>query len=277
MRLFPHVTGESAIAAGADGVIAGIPIPGNSTLKHVWIDFSVVAAAIQDVLDASMYAVTAYIVPVLDPDGGVALDTMWDNQIPKDDDVGSDVIDMDTGTADATAEVEPGEPSIEELFNVSARPERIFQRSEMITFGKQSAGFAAGTPNTFIPRDAWKSEIKRHYFVPDPSFLLFGLSAPLMTGTDAGSMVIANNETWLQIRYMADTAKNAWLQAVGLTESGAETPYEEAATVMSAFLERFFEQTSGAMFAQAWRAFVDMRYEIEVEGELSIGSISAGM
>ncbi len=276
MRLFPHVMGESAIASAADGVIAGIAIPGQSTLRHVWIDFSLVGVAVQDVLDATMYGVTAYIVPVLDPDSTPTLDAMWDNQIPKDDAVGSDVIDMDTGAADPTPEIEPGDPSLEEMFNVSSRPERIFERTEMITFGKQSAGFIAGTPNTFIPRDAWKAEIKRRYFVEMPSMLLFGLSAPATTGTVSGSFAPNTNEEWLQLRYMADTAKDAWKQAVGLTETGAETPYEDAAILLAAYLERFFEQTPGAFVPEAYRAFVDMRFEIDVEGELSIASISAG-
>lgn len=277
MRLFPHILGESDVAPAADGVINAVAIPGQSTLRNVWMDVSIVGDAAQDVLDASLYGVTGYIIPVLDPDGPPALNVMWDNQIPKDDALGSDVVDMDNiDTADTTPEIEPGDPSIEELFNVGSRPERIFERTEMITFGKQSAGFVAGTPNTFIPRDAWKARIKRRYFVEMPSMLMFGLSAPATTGTVSGAFLPNTNEEWLQLRFMADTAKDAWKQAVGLTETGAETPYEEAAVLLAAYLERFFEETSGAFVAAGYRIFTDFRYEIEVEGELSIAAISAG-
>lgn len=276
MRLYPHIMAETAVADATDRVINSIAIPGRSTLRHVWMDFSLVRTVQQDVLDGSMYGVTAYIVPMLDPDATPDVNAIWDLQIPKDDTIGPDSIDMDfSDTADATPEIEPGDPSLEELFNVASRPARIFQRTELITFGKQSAGFTAGTPDTFRPRDAWKAEIKQHYFVEQPSVLMFGLSAPATTST--GSVFNpSSNEEWLQLRFMADTAKDAWKHAVGLFETGAETPYVEAAALIASFLEQFTEETTGAWIAAAYRIFTDFRYEIEVEGELSIESISAG-
>jgi len=278
MRLFPHVIGEVDINGAADEVINGIAIPGNSKLKHVWIDYSMVADAPVDILDACMYGVTAYIIPIPDPDAGTTLDTLWDEMIPKDDSIDTaDSIDLDfVDTADATPEIEPGDPSIEELFNVGGRPERIFERTELITFGKQSAGFIAGTPNTYMPRDAWKGEIKRQYTVELPSVLLFGASSPAMTGAGSNPFTPQTNQAWLQLRYMADTAKDAWKFAVGLIETGAETPYIDAAILMSDYLERFFVQTTGAFVPVGYRIFTDMRYEVEVEGELSVESISAG-
>lgn len=278
MKIYPHIMGEIAVAAGADQVINAIAIPGQSKLSHVWMDFSLVSAGVQDVLDASMYGVTGYIVPIPDPDATTVLNTLWDEMIPKDDSIlTADSIDLDfVDTADATAEITPGDPSIEELFNVGGRPERIFERTEMITFGKQSAGFIAGTPNTFIPRDAWKAEVKRQYNVEMPSLLMFGISAPSTTGTGSQPFVPGTNQQWLQLRYMADTAKDAWKFAVGLIEAGAETPYLEAAALLSDYLERFFEETTGAFVDTAYRVFTDFRYEVQVEGELSVEAISAG-
>lgn len=276
MRVYPNQISERAIAAGDDEVIAAVAIPGGSVLKNVWLDVSVVAATTIEVVDACMYGISAYILPVLDPDSTPAVNVMWDNQIPKDDALGSDVIDMDTGTADDDPEFEPGDPSIEELFNVSSRPERIFERVELITFGKQSAGFEAGTPDEYRPRDAFKARIRRNYRVAMPSMLLVGLSAPFTTGTAATSFVPATNQAWMQLKFLADTAKDAWKQAVGLTEAGAETPYEEAATLIDAFLEGFWETTVGAFAGMAYRTFVKMRAEIDVEGEMSVASLSAG-
>lgn len=278
MRLFPHVIGEVDIDGGADEVINGIAIPGGSKLHHVWMDVSMVRDTVQDILDACMYGVTGYIIPIPDPDAATELDTLWDEMIPKDDTIDTaNSIDMDfVTTADGTPEIEPGDPSIEELFNVGARPERIFERTELITFGKQSAGFIGGSPNTFMPRDAWKAEIKRSYTVELPSVLLFGMSSPAMTGQGANPFTPQTNQSWLQLKYLADTAKDAWKFAVGLIETGAETPYIEAAILMSDFLERFFEQTTGAFVPAGFRVFTDFRYEIEVEGELSVDAISAG-
>ncbi len=162
------------------------------------------------------------------------------------------------------------------MFNVGSRPERIFERVEMITFGKQSAGFEVGTPDSYIPRDAFKSEIKQGYHVEYPSLLLFGFSCPVTTGTDGTFFVPDTNQDWMQLRFLADTAKDAWKQAVGLTEAGAETPYAEAAQLMADYLERFREQTAGSFVPSAFTVFADMRFEVEVEGELSIQAISAG-
>ncbi len=277
MRLYPHHIGESSVAAGADGVFAAVAIPGKSRLNHVWVDFSLISVNPQSVLSASLYGVTAYIVPVLDPDATVTPNAMWDLQIPKDDDVGSGVIDMDTSdTSDPTAEIEPGEPSLEEMFNVGSRPERVFERTEIISFAKQSAGFETGTPDTFIARDAWKAEISRAWNVDLPSVLMFGLSAPDTTGTGTSFFLPDSATDWLQLRFMADTAKDAWKQAVGLTEAGAETPYEEAAVLMSSYLEQFLEETAASWVGNEYRIFSDVRYDIDVEGELSIDAINAG-
>ncbi len=279
MRTFPHVMGQNIVPAASDRVVTGIPIPGGSTLKHVWYDFSLTATAAISFREAVMYGISAYIVPVLDPDDPGTPDAMWDTQIPKDEalDTTPDVIDMDSSTTvDPTPEIEPGDPSLEELFNVGSRPERIFQKTQLITFGKQSAGFEVGTPDTFIPRDAFKGEIKQNYFVQMPSMLLFGVSAPATTGTDTAIFVPSTNEEWMQLKFMADTAKDAWKHAVGLIETGAETPYVDAGILLNNYLERFFELTADSYVSASYDVYSDMRFEIEVEGELSIESISAG-
>ncbi len=123
MRLYPHVISETAALTAADTVISAIAIPGNSDLKHVWMDVSMVATVAISVLQAALYGLTAYILPLTDPDAGATPDTMWDLLVPKDDTLGSDVIDMDrVTTADATPEIEPGEPSLEECSTSVADP-----------------------------------------------------------------------------------------------------------------------------------------------------------
>lgn len=280
MDLYPHVIAQRTIAANADGVINAVGIPGQSKLHHVWMDVAIVAVASQSVLTACIYGLTAYIIPLSDPDATATPDAIWDLMIPKDDAIGSgvsNVIDMDhLDTADSDPEIEPGVPSLEELFNVSSRPERIFERTEIISFAKQSAGFEVGTPDHFIPRDAFKTEIKQGYMVQNPSVLAFGLSSPVVTGTQTAFFLPDSVPEWLQLRYMADTAKDAWKQAVGLTEAGAETPYVDAGFLMGSFLDSFVEQDAAAFNPQTYRVFTDFRYKIEVEGEMSIHSISAG-
>lgn len=277
MLLFPKLVSQTLIPTATDVVIAAFAIPGQSKLKHVWMDISIVAAVAQSVLSATMYALTAYIVPVLDPDAQTGINTMWDQQIPKDDALALDTIDMDgVTTADASPEVQIGDPSIEELFNVGSRPEQIFRRVEMITFGKQSAGFVTGTPPTFFPRDSFKTEMTRNYFVEYPSMLLFGVSAPAVAAVGAAPFIPQAVQDWMQLRFMGDTAVDAWKLAAGLPEAGAESPYEDAATLIDAYLEQFYQSTAGGFVAQAFHAHASMRAMIDVEGTLAIASLSAG-
>ncbi len=279
MRTYPHIIAHTNAPTAVDTVINGVAIPGGSTLKHIWMDISLIAQAAIALDEAVMYGLTAYILPVLDPDDPGSAANIWDTQVPKDEalDTTADVIDLDsTTTADPTPEIEPGDPSLEELFNVGSRPKRIFEKVEIITFGKQSAGFSAGTPDTFVPRDAFKAEVKTPYQVDMPSMLLFGLSAPATTQDDTGIFIPNTNEEWLQLKYLADTAKDAWKHAVGLIEPGAETPYVEAGILMNDYLERFIEERDDTWIPAAYDVFSDIRYQIDVEGEMSIHSISAG-
>ncbi len=276
MLLYPKMVAQADVIPGEDQVIAAMAIPGNSKLTSCWLDISMVADVAINVVAASMYAITGYIVPMLDPDAATAPNTMWDNQIPKDDALALDVIDMDTGAADTTAEVQIGDPSIEELFNVSSRPEQIFKRVELITFGKQSAGFEVGTPDTYIPRDAFKTQIKRKYFVELPSMLLLGISAPAVRAVGTVPFTPQTVQDWMQLRFMADTAEDAWKLAAGIPEPGAESPYEDAATLIDAYLEQFWQETSGSFVSSGYRVFVSMRCAVDVEGSLSITSLSSG-
>ena len=61
---------------------------------------------------------------------------------------------------------------------------------------------------------------------------------------------------WLQYQYIEDTQRDAWKYLTGLIESGAETPYIEAATLIETLLEGpIVESSAGAFVAAAMTAF----------------------
>ncbi len=86
MRLFGRRIGARTLAVGSDEILCGFLIPGGTTINNAWITGSYVGAP-QITISANFYAVSAYILPVLDPDTVLSYETLWDELVPKDLDV----------------------------------------------------------------------------------------------------------------------------------------------------------------------------------------------
>ena len=77
-----------------------------------------------------------------------------------------------------------------------------------------------------------------------------------------------DDEKWLmQLKYMEVVLEQAWMWLVGLVETGAETPWEDAANMIGDFLEpNVNEETAGDFKAVTWQTFSKMTFEITVPG-----------
>lgn len=273
--VFPAQASQKAVAAATDEIVAAVPMPADSVLNKIWVRQSVIGLA-QSVLMAALYGVDAYVIPVLDPDTAQDPDDMWDKQVPKDDAVGSDVLDLDTGTADTTPVFEPGDPSISRLLDMTTAPRRVLKRRRMLTFADRAAGFEVGTPDTFIPAETWRTVARPRTRIRVPSWLLLGVSSPGTLLTVTAFDQVANEKDWAMMQFLPHTLENMMIQLVGLTEAGAEKPYEDAATLVSVWLQQFVEETAGSFVAQTWTVFTELTASLTINGDLRRVSISAG-
>lgn len=274
--VYAKTLSQVSVANNTDQIITGVPIPADGVLKNVWLEIHGISAAIS-VFFAAMYGITGYIVPVLDPDNVVPLDTLWDTQIPKDIELASGAYDLDVGATDSSPEMEWGEVNTETLFQAGVGPKQIFERKGLVTFTSAKLGFETGTPDTFTPSFAIKTQLKQVTRVSVPSVVMFGLSSPTMTDTTTSERSTPSEAQWSQYKYLEMTLEQALLDAIGLTEAGAETPYEEALAFLADIIERdALEDDAGSFAAVAWTTFTKATYQISVPGRFEASSISSG-
>ncbi len=279
MRLFGRRFTQRIIAPGSDEVVLAYPIPGGGTLNNVHMDVHVLGAEGVVITAMVAYGLSGFVVPLLDPDAVVTVDSLWDTLIPKDVALSAGAFDLDTAAADATPEYELGLPDLQGLFEMTSHaPMEIFRRRRLITLASSSIGYTtvdAGT-DTFTPAEQFSLTVKRNVRVKTPSMALFGFSSPL---ADINVAVQENTPTevqWMMLRYLEQTLENAFMSLVGLTEAGAETPYEESMAFVAQLLEsNFLESGITAFVEQSWRVIAKATFDITVPGRVAIKTISS--
>ncbi len=279
IRMFARRLANRTINPGEDRVLVGLSLPSGSRVNNISIDVrlhQVLPIAIREV---TMYAVEGWIVPVLDPDAATLLDTIWDQLVPKDTDV--ETIDLDTTSADSTPFYEPGEPDFSSLMDVGFRPERIYHRNRLLSIGNGSIFTFQDNQTPFLPQwipgDSFRIRIRKNYAVRQPSVLMFAVANPSLDDTSAVSLAAASEAEWGQTKYIGHVLERALLHLFGVTEAGAETPWEEATALLKKHLEPdVFEETAGTFDAAVWDCSMKAIIDHSVEGRLGQTSISTG-
>lgn len=268
---------QRVIAAGTDEIVFDYPLPAGCSMKNLWINQRLIANANISVETAVMYGEAGFVVPVVDPDAEGSPETLWDLRVPKDVLESAGAFDLDTATADATPEFEIGEPDWGAVFGVAGnRPLEFFRRRRLITLPDSNVGFLDATPDTFKPVDKWQAQIKRNIRADVHSHIMMGVSNPSLDRT-AGSAPNTLHETeWTMMTYLEDFLEDAMKNLMGLIETGAETPYEEAASFVAELIERSaVEETAGAFAATQWIVFTQSTIQVDVPGKIAIGQLTS--
>ena len=279
LRMFARRMSQKTVSVGTDRVVAGITLPSDSVVHNVSSRISVLINSIFNFTSITGYAVEAWIVPLLDPDAASPFDTLWDTLVPKDTDV--ETLDLDTGTVDTTPFYEPGEIDLSQLFDVGLRPERIYQRIRIMTATQGAAWVGQDNVSPFAPRwvpgEAFHLQLKKRYRVRQPSALLIGFASPSFDDTVATNEAALGEAEIAQVKYMGEVVKRAMLHQLGLTEAGAETPWEEATALIKKHLEPDIDEEETSRFAGGtWQVVAKTIIDHSVVGELGKGQISTG-
>ncbi len=279
IRMFARRLHNTTVAIGADRIIFGLSLPSGSRINDISLDVRLHQDWGLDMDKMVMYAVEGWILPILDPDSAVNLNTLWDNLVPKDTDVES--IDLDSVAADATPFYEPGEPDWSDMFEVGLRPERVYHTNRMLTIEEGSVFTAQDNQTPFAP--LWmpgaveKIRVRQNYSVSQPSVLVFAVANPSLDDTTATELTAASENEWGQLKYIGHVLERAMLHLFGVTEAGAETPWEEATALLKKQLEPDpFEEASGNMASVAWRTMTKSIVDYSVVGRLEDMTISSG-
>lgn len=275
-----HELSQIRMSAAADKVMGHIQMPPECTLNNVFGNIHCLVDGVVTVIQGVMYGVDGFVLPDQDPGAIDLINDIWDFQVTKDDDF-SGGMDLDAFDTDANPVFEPGEPNIANLMGLdvfNSQENRFFKRRKLITFASDPRGFeVAGPPDTYIPADVFKVRATPRIEAKVPSYAMLGFSSPAQDDVSPTSPSSLGSEAaWMQIKYLDMVLEQAFVELVGLTETGAETPWEEAADLLETLLEpTVIEETAGSFTAVAWVVFSQLTWQMSVPGHRSISQISA--
>ncbi len=279
LRMFARRTSVGNVAAG-DEVIVGLSLPSDSVVHDISIRVSLTSDNRLLQGNATMYGAAVYILPVLDPDAGAGFDAIWDALVPKDTDV--QTMDLDTGAPDTSPFFEPGEADWSNVFDLGLRPEKLYQRTRLLTMMNGGANFKFQDNQTpfavlWTPGDAFTIRIRKRFRVRQPSVLLCAIAAPNLDDTTVTNESALLENEWGQIKYARNMLERAMLHVFGLFEAGAETPWEEATALLQKHLDPdMHEDVAATLETVTWDYAVTAMFDHSVVGELGVGAVSLG-
>lgn len=268
---------QRLIASGADEVIGHAPLPSESRLNNTFGECHVVSTAKIDTVDVVLYGVDGRVIRDDDPGDATLLDLEWDLNQQKDQDVGAGAFSMDPGSSESSPMFEPGEPQLDSILGMALEPKnQFFKRRKMVSFISTPRGFVSGTPDQWWPGDVFKLNTRKRIEVDVMSTAVVVFSAPSLDDTTTTAATSFSSEAkWMQMKYFEVVLEQAWMELMGLTEAGAESPWEEAALLVEEVLEpTVIEETAGGFNNAAFHAFCGMTWDITVPGRREFNTIS---
>lgn len=279
IRMFAKRLGSVLVTTGTDTVVCSLPLPSGSRINDISIDMRMHQTAAIGLNLCTMFAVEGWILPILDSDAATSVQTLWDNLVPKDTDV--ETVDLDTGAADATPFYEPGEPDFSDMLEVGLRPERIYHANRLLTAAQDSFLTYQDNQTPFnvlwLPGSSMRIRIRKNFAVRQPSMLMFAFANPSLDDTTVTVDTAPAEAEWGQLKYIGHVLERALLHVFGITEAGAETPWEEATALLKKHLEPdVFEDSGGTFDSASWRVTTKAMFDHSVEGRLANQQISTG-
>lgn len=258
------------MATNTDRVFAALALPRGGIFHGMSFDVHVFGLE-QIMLNAVMYGISGYAVPILDPDGAISYDNIWDRQVPKNRLESEAVLDLDTLTAETTPEYEPGMVNWAGVFNMDTT-KRLYRRRRLLTAATAGRGpGTTGFATHWIPQDRFRISVAGGGRVKVPTAIMFAFSAPVLNTTTTTSLTPPTEKEWVMLQYLEDTAIDALKFLIGLTTGGTQEPYEEAAVFLDKTLApSFFEETSSQFASPAlWEVLAHGSFTSSVPGTMT--------
>lgn len=282
LRLWARRKSQVVAASQTDTVLFGVSLPSDSVIHDIKIKMEILSAnAAQEVDSISVFpwAMEAWILPIDDPDATADFDDIWDTMVPKDTDV--QTMDLDQETAVVSVFYEPGEVDWKKVFDVGIRPQMLMHRHGDLSINNTEGIVFIDSQTPFEPK--WQPGLNlrwrdpKRYRIKEPSVMLIGVGIPTYDDqTTTVEAPLAENE-WGRVKYMGDTVKMAMMDVLGLIETGAETPWEDATDLLQRHLEPdILEVTSGFYGSSTLTFHGELIVDHSVVGELGVSSISTG-
>jgi hypothetical protein len=279
LRVFPKIYGERTVLAGADQVIASIPLPANSTLNNIWGEVHMIGEDMT-YLSGSYTSVYGYILPHLDPDTSITPDALFDRLVPKDRVLSAGNMDMDTTSTNANTQFQLNEMAPAAIYNLQNAPEQIWSREKLITavtHGTQTRGIpdGGGVGDSRVKHmDFAKIRVSKRYRVRGPSYVVFAMGSPNFDQRETTWFAPSTEATWSLLQFLDVAVENAFLYLAGVSGGDGGTHVDECAAVLYDFMERWYEEDNDALVTTNWRVFTEMSFDVSIEGMPSMNTLS---
>lgn len=272
------------LAGGFDVIAGDCPLPMEVAQLQVWGELHVQTREANPLEfdEATFYGTEGRVLDVADPDTALDVETLWDNRVPKDADVASGVFDLDPATTNTSGFLETGEPNIDAIMGMSdLQPDNLWwTHRKMLSWANNRVGLVAATPDTYIVADVLKIRSTKRIVAEDYCWSLFAVAQPSFGDVDATQATYESEALWMQLKYMDVVLEQAWMELVGLTEAGAETPWTDAALAIQRFVEPepvFVSAGATANFTGgSLHVFCNMTFQVQVPGRKEMGVVSGG-
>lgn len=277
-RMWAKRISQLGIGPGTDRVLWGVSLPSDTVIHDITARVQLATGGlINGTTDILAYAAEAWILPVLDPDAGATFDAIFDALVPKDTDV--QTIDLDTVAADATPFYEPGEADWSKALDIGLIPEKLWHRHRFLTSASPMSVVFKDTETPFDPqwiaRDNFTMHIGRRLRVRQPSVLVMAFASPSMDDTTTTVPTALLEDEWGRVKYAEEMLKQAHMDLIGLTEGGAETPWEEATDLLQRHLmPDMFEPSADVFDAATYQVVTEAVIDHSVVGELGKAQLS---
>lgn len=276
LRMFARRNSQRTVAPGTDVAAFGLSLPSDSVVNDIRVKM-MFSGTDMNFGTTVAYAVEMWILPILDPDAANDYDDIMDALVPKDTDV--QTIDLDTGAADTSPFWEPGEADWSKLLDIGLRPRRLYHKHEWKTIASPGGFLRQDTEtpfnNIWLPTGEMTIRVKRRLRVSQPSVLVLAVGSPSLDDTTITPHGHLLENEWGRVKYAGDMLKQAHMDLIGLTEAGAETPWEEATDLLQKHLmPDMVEITAGSYATQTWTVVTEAVIDHSVKGELGVGTIS---
>lgn len=269
-RIIGRRLSQILVPAGGDQVAVHYPMPSSSRMNSVKLNQHLMwVSGTISILHAVLYGVDGFVIPMIDGDSAINIDTMWDNQVPKDVDQSAGAFDLDTGTTDTSPAFEVGELDLNSLFNLTTlEPKEVFRRRGMVTYAKSPTGYDRAGED-YHPIETYSTTIGKKVGTPFPAIWMLGLSSPSLDDTTATVPTAPTEVQWGQLQYLTMTLRQAFIDILGLVEAGAETPWAEAAAFIAQLLESAaFEESAAHFSSGSIMCYTQATFDMTVPGDM---------
>lgn len=224
--------------AGEDHVVAWCPMPDGAKLLGVQGELHIIGAEAAPSNQLSAYGFSGELVPIVDPDSGIDINTLWDNMVTKPvaptTTAATVTVDFDWDTADAAPDTEPGEVDMNDLLGLLDPTKQIFApHIEWMSFAKGNPiATTAGSPDTYTPRDFKRYRSSRRLIADGASYALLAVSSPDLDNDDTTETTLTSPNSWGIMENIRNVMNDMWRMQTGMIEAGAESPYDLVSTIV---------------------------------------------